>query len=174
VPLVVMLLVVRTTQAAFTASTASAGNSWAAGHVSLTDSAAGAAVFTASGLVPGDTGAACVTVTYTGDVDAAVRLYLPSVTGSLGTYLDLVITEGTGATDAACTGFSSTSTLFTGSTLAAFSAGHSAWASGVSAWAPSGGSGASRSYRFAWTLEDNNAAQSQSVTAAFTWEVHNT
>ena len=84
-----------------------------------------------------------------------------------------MITEGTGATDAACTGFSSTSTLFTGSTLAAFSAAHSAWASGVSAWAPSGGSGASRSYRFTWTLEDNTAAQSQSATAAFTWEVHN-
>jgi hypothetical protein len=172
-PLLVSGLVVRSTQAAFTATTASSGNSWSAGHVSLTNDASGSAVFTVTQIVPGSTGTACVTVTYTGNVNAAVKLYLPSLTGSLGTYLDLVITEGTGATDAACTNFSSTSQLYSG-TLAGFTAAHSAWASGVSAWAPAASSNASRSYQFQWTLQDDNAAQSQTASGAFTWEVHNT
>jgi hypothetical protein len=171
-PVAVSAMVVHTTQAAFTATTSSAGNSWTAGHVSLTNDAAGAAIFSVSQIVPGNTGTSCVTVTYTGNVNAAVRLYVPSLTGSLGTYLDTVITEGTGASDAACTGFVSSGVLFTG-TLAAFTAAHSAWASGVSAWTALASSNDSRSYRIQWTLQDNNAAQSQTVTAAFTWEVHN-
>jgi hypothetical protein len=177
IPLLVSGLVVRTTQAAFTASTASTGNAWTAGHVSLTNNASGSAVITISQIVPGSTGVACVNVTYTGNVNAAVRLYLPAVTGSLGSYLDLQIDEGTGASDTACTGFSSSSTLYgaAGSgTLADFTLNHSGWASGVSAWAPAASSSDSRSYRLSWTLQDDNAAQSQTATAAFTWEVHNT
>jgi hypothetical protein len=172
-PLAVSAMVAQTTQAAFTATTSSAGNSWTAGHVSLTNDAAGAAAFSVSQIVPGATGTACVTVTYTGDLGAAVRLYVPSLTGSLGSYLDIVITEGTGASDAACTGFASSGVLFTG-TLAAFTAAHSAWAGGVSAWTPVASSNESRSYRIQWTLQDDNAAQGQTVTAAFTWEAHNT
>ena len=172
-PLAVSAMVVHTTQAAFTATTSSAGNSWTAGHVSLTNDTAGAAIFSASLIVPGNTGTSCVSVTYTGNVNAAVRLYVPSLTGSLASSLDTVITEGTGASDSACTGFVSSTVLFTG-TLAAFAAAHSAWASGISAWTPAASSNTSRSYRIQWTLQDDNAAQSQSVTGAFTWEAHNT
>jgi hypothetical protein len=172
-PLAVSALVAHMTQAAFNGTTSSTGNSWTAGHVSLTNDAAGAAVFSVSQIVPGATGASCVTVTYTGNVNAAARLYVPNLTGSLGAYLDIVITEGTGASDSACTGFSGSGVLFTG-TLEAFTAAHSTWASGASAWTPVAKSNDSRSYRIQWTLQDDNAAQSQTVTAAFTWEAHNT
>lgn len=170
-PLVVSGLVVHATRAAFTASTASAGNSWSAGHVSLTSDANGSAVFSPTLLVPGDSGSACVTVTYGGNVDAAVKLYASALAGNLGTYLDLVVTEGTGATDAACTNFNSTGVLYTG-TLAGFRTAHGTYLNGVSAWTPN--AAASRSYKFDWALQDNNGAQSQTATATFTWEADST
>jgi hypothetical protein len=142
-------------------------NSWSAGNVAIGSDANGSAVFSPTLLVPGDTGTACVTVSYSGNVHADVRLYAPSLAGNLGTYLTLTVNEGTGASDAACTGFVAGTALYSG-TLAGLASSNGDYAHGLSTWSPVGA--ASRSYRFDWTLQDNNAAQSQTATATFTWE----
>jgi hypothetical protein len=160
-----------TSQAAFTGTTSNAANSWAAGTVSLTDDDAAAAMFNATGLVPGSTGTKCITVTYGGSVTAAVKLYVSANTGaSLQAYLDMVIQEGTGGSFASCTGFSATSTLYTG-TLATAATSNNAYATGWSSWSPTG-AGQSRTYMFTYTL---NAAtpdpqQGNGSTATFQWE----
>jgi hypothetical protein len=163
-PLIITGLVVRTTQAAFTATTDSQNNQWSAGTVTLTSDANGSAVFSPTLLVPGNTGSACVTVAYGGNVPAGVKLYVSSLAGNLGTYLTFTVTEGTGG---ACGSLTGTSVLYGPGTLAAFAAAHGSSANGVSTWQPGGA--ASRIYQFDWTLQDNNLAQSQTATATFTW-----
>lgn len=162
----------QTSQAAFTATTSNAANSWAAGSVSLTDDDAAAAMFTATGLVPGSTGTKCIRVTYGGSVTAAVKMYVSANSGvPLQSYIDLVIDEGTGTGGfASCAGFSATSTLFTG-TLATAAASNATYATGWSSWSPTGAT-QNRTYRIKYTL---NAAtpdvqQGNSSTATFQWE----
>jgi hypothetical protein len=173
--LLVSALVVRTSDAAFSATTANANDQWSAGDVVLTDDDSGAAMFTVTNMAPSQAETACITVTYSGSLDAAVKLY-GSVTGGdgLGTYLDLTIKRGTGGLFNDCTGFSSTETVYTG-TLAGFVASHSGFGTGVGSWTPTGG-GADDDmvYQFVVTLQDDNAAQGKSTTATFTWEAQNT
>jgi hypothetical protein len=176
IPIVVGLLgasalVWQSSGAAFSGTTGDAGNSWTAGTVSLTDDDSAAAMFAATGLVPGSTGDHCITVTYGGSVTAAVKLYVSANTGAgLQPYLDLVIEEGTGGTFASCTGFTPGSTLFTG-TLADFVADNAAYADGVSSWSPTAATQA-RTYRFTYTLNAStpDAQQGASSTATFQWE----
>lgn len=57
---------------------------------------------------PGDTVTRCIKVTYTGTLDASVKLYTPSSIGTLGQYVDLKVETGsqTGTPAAgSCTGF---------------------------------------------------------------------
>lgn len=172
--LVTGALVMSRTQAAFTASTGNPVNAWQAGTVTLGDDDSGGALFSSAGLLPGDTGSRCITVTYTGDVTAAVKLYASSSTGTLGQYVNLVVEEGSGAGNAGsyaggCTGFSG-STLYSG-TLSAFAAASTGWATGVGTFTPSA-SGATKVYKFTWTLDAGapSAAQGTSVTTTFQWE----
>ena len=169
--LAVVLIAVRATTAAFTSTTANAANSWSAGTVALTDDDSGTAMFTVTGLTPGDTTTRCITVSYSGSVDSAVRLY-GSITGGtgLGTYLNLTVERGAGGSFANCTGFVSSETVYTG-TLAGFTSAHTGFANGAGSWSPVGGAPVdTMTYRFTTTLQDNNAAQGLSATAAFTWE----
>jgi hypothetical protein len=139
--------------------------------VSLTDDDAGAAMFAATGLVPGSTGQKCIKVTYGGSVTAAVKLYVSANTGTpLQAYLDMVIEEGTVGTFASCTGFTATSTLYTG-TLATAAASNNTYATGWSSWAPTGAA-QTRTYRFTYTLNaaTPDAQQGNSSTATFQWE----
>jgi hypothetical protein len=165
-------VVYQASNAAFTGTTATPSNTWASGTVSLTDNDSNIALFTAAGLKPGDSGTKCMVVTYTGSLTAAVRLYTTSYSDNgLAQYLTFTVDEGTGG-DAACTGFTPGTNLYTG-TLNGFSS-KSSYATGVSAWAPAGGSGATKTYRFSWTLQDNDLAQNKSSAAMFTWEAQNT
>lgn len=161
----------RTTNAAFTATTSNAGNSWTTGSVDLTDDDAGAALFTASGLTPGSTGSRCLTVTYTGTVATAVEVYASASTDpdAIAQYLDITIQEGSGGGFGSCTGFVPSSTIFTG-TLNTFVTTHTGYASGVGAWAPSGNG--SRVYRISYTLNAGtpNSAEGGTATATFQWE----
>jgi hypothetical protein len=173
--LAVVLIAVRSTTAAFTATTANAANSWSAGTVALTDDDAGTAMFTVTGLTPGDTNTRCITVSYSGSADAAVRLY-GSITGGtgLGTYLNLTVERGAGGSFANCTGFVSAESVYSG-TLAGFTSTHTGFANGAGSWAPIGGAPVdTMTYRFTTTLQDNNAAQGLNATAAFTWEAQST
>ena len=164
-------MVWQSTQAAFTSTTANTSSSWTAGSVTLSDDDTGAALFTAAGLSPGDHGTNCVTVTYTGTLATAVKVYISTYSdaSALTPYLDLTIQEGTGAGFGSCAGFTPTTTIYTG-TLAAFIAADTDWTTGAGTWAPIGP--AARTYRIAYTLNAATSATKQGTTATATlqWE----
>jgi hypothetical protein len=173
--LVMSLLVVTGSRAAFNATTTNDTNNFAAGTVVLADDDAGSVMFNLTGMKPGDTSTKCVNVTYTGSLAADVKLYGTVGGTGLGTYLDTVVDIGTGATGGAamdCTGFAGPTNLHTG-TLAAFGAAHSNYGNGAGGYAGVTGP-VSRSYRVTVTLQDDNAAQGLTASATFTWEAQNT
>lgn len=160
-------LIWQASYAAFTATTANTGNSWQAGSVTLTDNDSGSAMFSASGLVPGSTGARCLEVTYGGNVAVDVRMYAAyGAASDLADNLDLVVEQGT-ATANDCTGWTSAATLYSGQ-ADGFVAAHANWTSGADTWAPS--APAIRWYRIAYTLQDESEAQGDALDLAFTWE----
>ncbi len=166
-----LLLTVLTTtrsQAAFTDSTDSAGNSWTAGSVTLTDDDSSTALFSYSGWTPTDTATNCIVVTYSGTVlPADIRLHA-TTTGGLDDYLDLTIELGTGGSFGNCAGFTPSSTIFS-NTLTNFATTHSAYGTGLAVFTASTNP-TSQSLRVTTTLQDNDAAQALSSTATFTWE----
>jgi hypothetical protein len=168
-------VVYQASNAAFTASTSNGANNWASGTVALTDDDTGSVLVNLTNLKPGDTATKCLNVNYTGSLAAAVKLYTTSYSDTgLAQYLTFSIDEGTGATGGAalsCTGFTGGTSLHSG-TLDGFATTSTAYGSGVSSWAPSGS--ATKSYRFSWTLQDNNSAQGKNSSATFTWEARNT
>ena len=110
--LLLTMLVVTRSQAAFTASTSNTGNGFTAGDLSLFDDDDDTAMFNATGMVPGSSVTECITVTYDGDVTPApVRLY-GTGTGALAPFLDLRIEVGTGGSSSSCAGFTPSGTLF--------------------------------------------------------------
>jgi hypothetical protein len=172
-------VVYQASNAAFTAQTTNGSNTWSSGSVTITDDDSNVAITAGLGsLKPGDTGTKCVNVTYGGSLAAAVRLYASAYGGTgLGQYLDFAVDEGTGATGGNtldCTGFVLGTALYPAGTLNGFATTKNSYANGVSSWAPAGGSNAVKSYRFTWTLQDNNAAQGLTATATFAWEARNT
>lgn len=167
----VSILVVTSSRAAFVDTTDNATNTFSAGDVVLDDDDAGGVAFNVANMAPGDSRTRCIAVTYTGSLTADVHLYGTVGGTGLADYLDVDVAIGTGGSFASCTGFSATSTLFTG-TLADFGSTHTDYASGLG-----GLNGAtdptSRTYRITVTLQDDNAAQARSATAGFTWEAQN-
>jgi hypothetical protein len=157
------------TNAAFTSTTNNGANNWTAGAVTISDDDSGTALFNATGLVPGSTGSKCIKVSYTGNVAAAVKLYVASSSGTLAPYVDLVVEEGTGGTFSNCTGFSG-STIYTG-TLANMASTKTAFASGVGTFAPSTNTD-TKVYKFTYTLNASTPDNMQSATCAatFQWE----
>jgi hypothetical protein len=168
---VVSFLVMSTSGAAFNGQTTNPANTVASGAVSLTDDDSDTAMFTISEAKPGLLAAECIQVNYTGTsvLSTPIKLYASGVpTGTLGAYLDLTVEEGTGGTKLSCAGFNTVSTFYTG-TLDGFAAAHTGWASGAdTAWTPA--PGASHTFRFTLTLQDDNAAQGKSVGFGYTWE----
>ncbi len=147
---------------AFSSQTTNSGNTFAAGTVNLSDNDAGAAMYNVSNKKPGDTVTQCITVTYSGSLDADVKLYTASTIGALGPYVNLTIDKGTatGATFPGCGTYTSQATIYSG-TLSAFASAHNSFSNGVAAnpgsatkWVTSD----SLVYRFTLTLADNNSA----------------
>lgn len=91
--LVVFALSATAAYAVFTVTTGNAGNSYAAGTVSLSDNDSGTALLSLSnvGLNVSDTG--CIRVTSTGSLDSDVRLY-GTTSGTARNYLTLTVTRG--------------------------------------------------------------------------------
>jgi len=148
--------------------------------VAITDDDSGSALFTATGLTPGDTGTRCIEVTYNGTAPSSVRLYgtvTDTVSGdTLDSYLDLVVTYDsvtTGTFAGGCGDFASEGTVFNG-TLAAFGTTHTNYGNGAGPWSASNGQ--SRVYRFQYTVNASapNTVQGDGVSATFTWEAQNT
>ncbi|HEV7482594.1 MAG TPA: hypothetical protein VGO13_05805 [Solirubrobacterales bacterium] len=119
---------------AFSSQTDNPGNVVTAGTVTLADNDAGTALYAITAAKPGDSQTSCIKVTYTGSLNAGVKIYTPSTIGELGPNVTLKIEPGTQAspTFPSCTGFTPDSggPLFEG-TLAAFASEHNSFANGV-------------------------------------------
>lgn len=165
------LIVMGGSQAAFSGTTESAGNNWKAATVGLISNKA-TALFNVAAMKPGNVESHCITVTSASDIPTDVKMYSGGVTGTNGInpYLALTIDAGYGGTDSttACTGFTSTAALFSGSP--ADFAASTGYASGLPAQnlAP----GASQQYRISVTLLTTapNSAQGGQSSVKFVWE----
>lgn len=166
--MVVVVLTVTRSHAAFAASTANTANSVATGSVSLTDDDGGVAMFSVTGMTPVAPETRCLVVTYSGTISPADVQLFGSTTGSLDTYLDTTIEVGTGGTFSNCAGFTPSSTIYSG-TLADFSATHSDFASSVAAFTAAS-TPTSRTIRVTLDVQDTPAAQGLSSTVSFNFE----
>lgn len=171
--ILVALLVVTSSRAAFNAQTENSPNQVSTAAIDLTDNDAGTAMFAnVTGLLPGPTVDRCIDVIYTGTVNpTAVLLYATSApSGGLSAYLNLTVDVGPDTADGfgTCTSFTSTATLYTG-TLAGFATAHSGYGTGLSTWDPVG-SPETRTFRFRVSVQDDQAAEGQTSTFGFTWE----
>ncbi len=175
--LLVSLLVIRVSSAAFTATTDNPGNSWETGSIALTDDDGGgaaSAMFDVSGMLPGQTEVRCITVSYAGATDPPpVKLYAAVTDGGLAAHLDIQVAEvtETGGTGSTCGTVSSPTTIVATQTLTAFGGAHTGYGSGAGAWDPTG-TGQSQTYQLTVTLGSDtpNTAQGSDAQATFTWE----
>jgi hypothetical protein len=171
--ILIALLVVTSSRAAFVAQNANDGNQVSSASIDLADNDSETAMFAnVTGLMPGTDVDSCIDVTYTGSVDpTAVLLYANAApTGTLAPYLNLTVDVGADTGDAfrTCTGFTPSANVYTG-TLATFAASHGAYATGVSTWDPVGSS-ETRTFRFRISVQDNAAAEGLTSTFGFSWE----
>jgi hypothetical protein len=172
------------TFSAFSGTTSNDGNSFSAGTVVLTDNDSNSAMYNVSNAKPGDSATACITVTYTGSLAANVKLYTTSAISSLGSHLNLVITQGTGTVSfgSSCAGFTpdgSGAQIYSG-TLATFASTYGGWGSGLPLTNAGGSATWSqndvRVYKFQITLPGSDTTGQGLNTGAhsFTWEAQNT
>jgi Camelysin metallo-endopeptidase len=167
---------------AFSGTTTNAGNTITAGTVALADNDAGAAMYSITNAKPGESVSKCIKVTYTGSLDADVRIYTTSTIGALGQYVDLTITPGTQTTSTfpSCTGFTPDSggALYTG-TLANFATTKGSYANGVVDYPGAGTKWAASEsvvYQVTASLQSSAPEAAQGATTGahtFTWEARN-
>jgi predicted ribosomally synthesized peptide with SipW-like signal peptide len=156
------------TFSAFSSTTENPGNQIATGNVALSDNDSGSALYNVANGKAGTAVDTCITVTYTGNLDSDVRLYLPDAVAPLGQYVNLTITPGTDASPSFgdCTGFvADGAALYTG-TLGAFQSAHSGWANGVADYPGSAtkwAQGDEVTYRFQLTVQDDDNAQGKAT-----------
>lgn len=166
--LLLTMLVVTRSQAAFTATTSNPTSGFTAAELSLRDDDNNTAMFNATGMVPGSSVTECIAITYDGDrTPSPVRLY-GTGTGPLAPFLELTIEVGTGGSSASCAGFSSATTIFTG-TLQSFAGARTNWANGLNAFSAAS-TPFTRTIRVTAEVQDDDAAQGLSANASFTWE----
>jgi hypothetical protein len=171
--ILVALLVVTSSRAAFVAQNDNSTNQVTSAAIALSDNDSGTAMFAnVTGLMPGTNVDRCIDVTYTGTVDpTAVLLYISGApTGTLSPYLNLTIDVGVDTADAfrTCTAFVSSATVYTG-TLANFATTYGGYATGATTWDPVG-SPETRTFRFRLAVQDNAAAAGLTSTFGFSWE----
>jgi len=165
---------------AFSSTTANSGDSFASGTVVLADNDANAAMYQLTNQKPGVVTDKCIKVTYTGSLDADVKLYTASTIDTLGPYVNMTITQGTQATPSFpdCTGFTpdATGTIYSG-TLANFASTYHDWSTGL-ATTPAGqtkwATNAALVYKFSVQVADNDLAQGKTTGSHdFTWQARN-
>lgn len=166
-PLAILLasgLVWQSSNAAFTATTRNAGNSWSSGQVTLTDDDLGVAGFTVENLIPGQTGQKCIVVTSGSNVAGEVRAYVQNLSPSaqgLENHITLLVEKGTGGSFNDCTGFTPTPGALPAQPLSTLAQVNSDYATGGAAWATAGTSGESQSYRGTWVFNTEGLTQQQ-------------
>ncbi|AIV40867.1 MULTISPECIES: hypothetical protein [unclassified Curtobacterium] len=169
------LVIAQASYAAFSATTSNAPNTWSAGSVSLSDDDSDTALFTASGLQPGDTRTSCIVVTSTGSLPSTVKLYGtdPATTNALSSSLHVTVTEGTGGSFGKCSGFTplSPAAVWSGS-LADLGSTATRFSNGIGTWRTAGGSSESRTYQVTVALDaaTPNSAQNGTARIGLTWE----
>lgn len=177
--ILVSLLVVRASDAAFSATTVNPGNSWAAGTVTLTDDAGGTALFAATDMVPGSVVDNCIEVTYGGSVAiSGTSLYATwsdsDGGGDTGTAAglsdDLLVDVRMGDAGVTCAtlGAANSTSVHAGS-LDTMAADHAA---GALAWTPDASTDTVRAFAFTVELPATTPddAQGDGASATFTWE----
>jgi predicted ribosomally synthesized peptide with SipW-like signal peptide len=175
--LLVGVLVVSSSRAAFTDTTDNSGNAFTAGDIELIDDDSGSAMFTITNMEPGDSETDCILVTYQGSITdpSAVTLYSGGYTdsGAFDEHLNLTIDEGTGGSFGNCGTFVLGNSIESGGTVADFDTDHTNYANGAGVWDPSS-TPATMTYRITVELDaaTPNIEQGESVTAlTFVWEV---
>jgi predicted ribosomally synthesized peptide with SipW-like signal peptide len=166
------------TFAAFSATSGNSGNTFAAGTVALSDNDAGSAMWSVTNRIPGDTVTTCIRLSYTGTLPADVKIYSASAVNTVDQYLNFSVDKGTmpgGTTFPNCTGFSSQSTIYSG-TVQGFKNASNAYGNGVGAY-PGAQTQWNQNdtlvYRFTVTLQNNTGAQGLTSTTSYTWEARN-
>jgi hypothetical protein len=162
--------------AVFVANTRTASNAWTTGTVTFGANSPAGALFSVGNALPGSTDTRCVKVIYTGGLPARVHLYVTGtgLTGTLGSYVTLQVKEGTGdQSDCGdfvriATSYNTTGLTDTTKNVASFAASARNFATGVSSWNAT--QNTSRTYQFAWRLQDDNAAVGRTLGVTFTWE----
>ena len=110
----------------------------------------------------------CIAVTYTGTLVSGVNVKLyGTASGALAQYLDLTVDQGTGGGFGSFAGFSGSQTY--SGTVNAFAATYTNFGTGLAGFAPVANP-ETHVYRFTVTVQSNNAAQSKTATADYTWE----
>ena len=166
--LMVTILTMTRSEAAFSDTTSNVANSIATGDVVLTDDDTALALFDTAGLTATDSVAECLNVSYTGSiVPATIRAYGTSG-GSLDAFLDMTVEMGTGGGYGDCASFTPGSTIYTG-TVSGFSATHADWATGLATFTAATNPD-NRTFRFTLTVQDDNAAQGLATTMEITFE----
>lgn len=170
-----------TTWSAFSSTTQTPGNTFDTGTVALSDNDSGSAILSLANGKPGDQDVGCVVVTYSGSLDANVRLFGTTGGTGLDAWLDLTVTRGSIASPSpgSCTGFTADAAdhigagagvIFDG-TLEAFPDNWSAGLVDPSAGSPETWSaGTEHAYRFVVTIQDTDSAQGKNATQEFIWE----
>jgi predicted ribosomally synthesized peptide with SipW-like signal peptide len=165
------------TWSAFSDTTDNSGNSFQAGSVTIEDDDSGSAMFSLTGMKPGDPAVSrCIDVRYTGSLDASVRMYGTTGGTGLAQYLNVTVTRGEKESAfSGCGDFVADTTDYLGQgagvvysgTLEGFA---DSYAAGTvdpnSAWT----TGEDHAYRFQVSLVDDNNAQAKTATQQFTWE----
>jgi hypothetical protein len=165
--------------AAFTAVASNAGNSVSSGTVEIADNDGGSAMLSLANATPGSSDTSCIRVSYTGSLNASVRLY-GTVTGTAAAHLILTVTRGTDGSPSfdSCAGFTADATNHIGAGPGVIWTGllstfPNTWAGGVvdpATWTTSD----ARSYRFVISPVDRDAAEGLSSTFAPSWEARST
>lgn len=173
--------------AAFQSAATNAGNKIESGTVKIEDNDAAGAMFSLSGLEPGDTDSGCIKVTYTGSLASDVRLYGTTGGTGLDAYTSVTITRGSYTPSEpafdSCTNFTPDATTYISGqsagvvyagTLQGFADSYAAGIVDPTSGSPeSWTTGESHVYKIQVVVGDNRAAESKNATQTFTWEARN-
>ncbi len=166
------------TFSAFSSTTSNTGNSFDAGSVVLGDNDGGTLpLYNVPAAKPGQDTVKCILLTYTGSLDADVKLYTASTVNASASNINLTIEKGTSSGSSGfpdCGTFTSQATIYSG-TLANFASAKNSYDNGVSAYPGSAtkwATGNTLVYRFTLNISDSGSGTS-SGTHAFTWEARN-
>jgi hypothetical protein len=181
------LLVWQGSYAAFSATTQNNTDAWVTGSLALTnDGGTGTflgtttATFNELGLKPGSSATKCITVKSTGTAAGSLKMYesaLADSAPSLGAQIQLSILAAPVAADvlANCAGFpgAGTTTVATNTPLTTFPVSYAAAVGPVAVASGPQMVAYQISYTFVstGTTAGDNALQSKTVTAGFTWEI---